>query len=93
MCNFSPVVRRDYRLGLPGPGFYREILNTDSEAYGGSNVGNAGGVHAEPVPSHGCGHSAAFTLPPLGVLWLATRLIRSPRRQPWFARRLGSICN
>ena len=72
ICNFSPVVRRGYRLGLPGPGFYREILNTDSEAYGGSNVGNAGGVHAEPVPSHGFSHSAAFILPPLGVLWLAT---------------------
>ena len=49
MCNFSPVVHRDYRLGLPGPGFYREIVNTDSEWYGGSNVGNDGGVQAEPV--------------------------------------------
>jgi 1,4-alpha-glucan branching enzyme len=71
LCNFSPVVRRNYRLGLPGPGFYREVLNTDSEVYGGSNVGNAGGVYAEPIPSHGFGQSAAFTLPPLGVLWLA----------------------
>ena len=62
----------DYRLGLPGPGFYREILNTDSEWYGGSNVGNDGGVHAEPVASHGWDYSAAFTLPPLAVIWLAT---------------------
>ncbi len=71
ICNFSPVVRHDHRLGLPGPGFYREILNTDSRWYGGSDVGNNGGVQAEPVPSHGFDHSAAFTLPPLGVVWLA----------------------
>jgi 1,4-alpha-glucan branching enzyme len=72
LCNFSPVVRYNYRLGLPGAGFYREVLNTDSEIYGGSNVGNAGGVYADPIPSHGFSHSAVFTLPPLGVLWLAT---------------------
>jgi 1,4-alpha-glucan branching enzyme len=71
ICNFSPEVRYGYRLGLPGPGFYREILNTDSQWYGGSNVGNNGGVDAEPVASHGFDYSAAFTLPPLGVLWLA----------------------
>jgi 1,4-alpha-glucan branching enzyme len=71
ICNFSPVVRRNHRFGLPGPGFYREILNTDSRWYGGSDVGNNGGVQAEPVPSHGFDHSAEFTLPPLGVLWLA----------------------
>ena len=70
ICNFSPVVRYDHRLGLPGPGFYREILNTDSHLYGGSNVGNGGGVHAQPIWSHGLDYSAAFTLPPLGVLWL-----------------------
>ena len=72
VCNFSPVVHRDYRLGLPGPGYYREIVNTDSEWYGGSNVGNDGGVQAEPVASHGWDYSAAFTLPPLAVIWLAT---------------------
>ncbi|HXR35413.1 MAG TPA: 1,4-alpha-glucan branching enzyme, partial [Candidatus Binataceae bacterium] len=72
VCNFSPVVHRDYRLGLPGPGYYREIVNTDSEWYGGSNAGNDGGVQAEPVASHGWDYSAAFTLPPLAVIWLAT---------------------
>ncbi|HEY2108201.1 MAG TPA: 1,4-alpha-glucan branching enzyme, partial [Candidatus Binataceae bacterium] len=70
LCNFSPVVRRNHRFGLPGPGFYREILNTDSRWYGGSDVGNNGGVEAEPVASHGFEHSAAFTLPPLAVVWL-----------------------
>jgi 1,4-alpha-glucan branching enzyme len=72
ICNFSPVVRRNHRLGLPGPGYYPEILNTDSGFYGGSNVGNNGGVQAEAVASHGWDHSAAFMLPPLGVLWLAS---------------------
>ncbi len=72
ICNFSPVVRRNHRFGLPGPGYYPEIINTDSSAYGGGNVGNEGGVQTEPIPSHGFDHSALFTLPPLGVLWLAT---------------------
>jgi 1,4-alpha-glucan branching enzyme len=72
ICNFSPVVRRNHRFGLPGPGYYPEILNTDSFAYSGSNVGNNGGVQAEPIPSHGWDYSAEFTLPPLGVLWLAS---------------------
>src|SRR5579875_1960516 len=71
ICNFSPVVRRNHRLGLPGPGYYAEILNSESGFYGGSNVGNNGGVQAEAIPSHGSAHSAAFTLPPLAVLWLA----------------------
>jgi 1,4-alpha-glucan branching enzyme len=71
ICNFAPVVRRNHRFGLPGPGYYQEILNTDSGFYGGSNVGNNGGVQAEPIASHGWDYSAAFTLPPLGVLWLA----------------------
>jgi 1,4-alpha-glucan branching enzyme len=72
ICNFAPVVRYNHRLGLPGPGYYREILNTDSEWYGGSNVGNNGGVQAEAVASHGSDYSAALTLPPLAVVWLAS---------------------
>jgi 1,4-alpha-glucan branching enzyme len=74
ICNFSPVVRRDYRLGLPEPGYYREILNTDAEYYGGGNVGNNGGVDSEPIPSHGLDQSAAFTLPPLAVVWFEAPL-------------------
>jgi 1,4-alpha-glucan branching enzyme len=69
VCNFSPVVRRNYRLGVPRPGRYREVLNTDSANWGGSNVGNAGGATAEPEASNGLPYSLSITLPPLGVLW------------------------
>jgi 1,4-alpha-glucan branching enzyme len=69
-CNFSPVPREGYRIGAPAPGEYREILNTDSELFGGSNFGNAGSLRAEAVPSHGFAHSITLRLPPLGVLWL-----------------------
>ncbi len=71
VANLSPVPRHNYRIGLPAPGRWREVLNTDSAAYGGSNTGNGGAVHAEPIPWHGRPCSAAMTLPPLGVLWLA----------------------
>ena len=67
--NFSPVVLHGYRVGLPRPGGYQEILNTDAAVYGGSNVGNMGGVKAEPFACHGQPCSALVTLPPLGYLW------------------------
>ena len=70
VCNFSPVVREGYRLGAPASGYYRELLNTDSELFGGSNVGNSGGVEAEGLPWHGLPHSIVLKLPPLAVLWL-----------------------
>ncbi len=70
ICNFSPVMRTDYRIGVPTSGYYREMLNTDAAVYGGSNKGNAGGVWAEPSPSHGFPFSLTLVLPPLGVLWL-----------------------
>jgi 1,4-alpha-glucan branching enzyme len=70
VCNLSPVVRERYRLGLPRAGRWREALNTDSALYGGSNIGNLGGVVAEARPWHGQEHSAEVTLPPLGVVWL-----------------------
>ena len=66
VCNFTPVVRRDYRLGVPGPGAWVERINTDSHFYGGSNVGNpCGQADAEPVPAHGQAWSVQLTLPPL----------------------------
>ena len=68
VCNFTPVPRNDYRIGVPRPGRYRERVNTDSTEYGGSGVGNAGEVHAEPHPMHGHHHSVRLRLPPLGVL-------------------------
>ena len=70
VCNFSPVPRPGYRLGLPLEGRWVEALNTDSAYYGGSDVGNLGGVAAEAKPWHEQPFSAELTLPPLGVVWL-----------------------
>jgi 1,4-alpha-glucan branching enzyme len=70
VCNFTPVPRVGYRVGVPVAGFYTEVLNTDGAVYGGSNLGNAGGVMSEPRPWHGQPHSVVLTLPPLGTLWL-----------------------
>jgi 1,4-alpha-glucan branching enzyme len=69
VCNFSPVERKDYRLGLPGPGWYREILNTDAGFYAGGNRGNGGAIWAEPVSRHSRQWSAKVTLPPHSTLW------------------------
>jgi 1,4-alpha-glucan branching enzyme len=69
-ANFSPVPRNHYRIGLPAPGRWAEILNSDAAIYGGSNLGNQGGVTAEPIPHHGQPYSAEMTLPPLAVIWL-----------------------
>jgi 1,4-alpha-glucan branching enzyme len=66
-CNFTPLVREFYRIGVPYPGFYHEILNTDSEWYGGGNVHNEGGRQTEEVPWHGHPHSLILTLPPLAT--------------------------
>ncbi|GDY33842.1 1,4-alpha-glucan branching protein GlgB [Gandjariella thermophila] len=70
VANFAGVPHHDYRVGLPQPGRWREILNTDAEDYGGSGVGNLGGVDAEEKPWHGRPYSAVLQLPPAGVLWL-----------------------
>jgi 1,4-alpha-glucan branching enzyme len=70
VCNFTPAPRPNYRIGVPLPGFYAERLNTDSAFYGGSNVGNGGGVMADPQGWHGRPHSIDLTLPPLGTLIL-----------------------
>ena len=70
VANNSPVVRAGYRVGLPRGGRWRELLNTDSRPYGGSDVGNPGSLEAEAVPWHEQQHSLALTLPPLGVVWL-----------------------
>lgn len=68
--NFTPVLRHDYRIGVPQPGFWREILNSDAEGYGGSGAGNLGGVDSAPAESHGHPHSISLTLPPLGMIVL-----------------------
>jgi 1,4-alpha-glucan branching enzyme len=70
VCNFTPVVRHNYRLGVPLSGIWTESLNTDSSVYGGSNVGNAGQVEASATPSHGQPASLELTLPPLATIIL-----------------------
>jgi 1,4-alpha-glucan branching enzyme len=67
-CNFTPVPRAYYRVGVPFGGYYREILNSDAERFGGSNVGNAGGIQAVEAEWHGRHFSLTITLPPLGVV-------------------------
>jgi 1,4-alpha-glucan branching enzyme len=73
VLNFTPVVRDNYRLGVPSGGFWKECLNSDAELYWGSNVGNNGGAYAEFVPMHGQPFSVSLTLPPMGALFLKGR--------------------
>ena len=67
-CNFTPVARKLYEVGVPEEGFYQEILNTDSELFGGSNLGNGGLVSSRPIAKHNRPNSIAITLPPLAVV-------------------------
>ena len=68
VLNMTPVPRDGYRVGVPKPGFYKEILNSDSSLYGGTDVGNIGGVQSQTTPMHGMENSVELTLPPLGML-------------------------
>ena len=70
VSNFTPVPRHGYRFGINQPGKWREILNTDSMHYHGSNTGNGGAVHSDEIASHGRQHSLSLTLPPLATIWL-----------------------
>jgi 1,4-alpha-glucan branching enzyme len=70
VCNFTPVPREGYRVGVPEGGRWQEVLNSDAHDYGGSGWGNYGGVLADPVPHHGRPYSLRLALPPLGVLFL-----------------------
>jgi 1,4-alpha-glucan branching enzyme len=70
VCNFTPVPRINYRLGVPSGGYWRELLNSDAKEYGGSGMGNAGGVAAEELPVHGRPFSLNLILPPLAALFL-----------------------
>jgi 1,4-alpha-glucan branching enzyme len=80
--NFTPVPRRNYRLGVDQSGYWPEILNSDASAFGGSGLGNQGGVAAEPHPSHGRPCSVNLTLPPLGALFLKAPGETSPTAGP-----------
>jgi len=70
VCNFTPVLRTNYIIGVPRAGYWREILNSDSLSYGGSGRGNLGGLETSPVASHGRFQSLALTLPPLSAVFL-----------------------
>jgi 1,4-alpha-glucan branching enzyme len=70
VCNFTPVPRHNYSVGVPQAGFWREIANSDARDYGGSGMGNLGGVPSQPVGAHGRLHSLTLTLPPLAILIL-----------------------
>ena len=70
-CNFTPVARHDYRLGVPIPGTWTELLNSDSAIYGGSGQGNLGAVASEGVAAHGHPQSLRITLPPLAIVFFA----------------------
>ena len=70
VSNFTPVPRHGYRFGVNQPGKWREVLNTDSMHYHGSNVGNGGAVHTDEISSHGRPQSLNLTLPPLSTIWL-----------------------
>ena len=70
-CNFTPIVRQGYRVGVPVAGGWRETLNGDAPFYGGSGVGNLGRVETTPEPWHGFEQSLAITLPPLAMVLFA----------------------
>lgn len=70
VCNFTPVVRHDYRFGVPQPGTYVEVLNSDDSRFGGSGVVNEGTFTAEDIPMHGMDQSLSLTLPPLAAIYI-----------------------
>ena len=76
-CNLTPVPRLQQRIGVPEGGRWRELANSDAAIYGGSGMGNLGGVDAEPVGAHGQAQSLALTLPPLAVVFLKPERLAS----------------
>jgi 1,4-alpha-glucan branching enzyme len=70
VCNFTPVPRHNYRLGVPRGGFWKEVLNSDARHYQGSGQGNMGGVEAAPIHSHGRSHTLSLTIPPLAAVFM-----------------------
>jgi 1,4-alpha-glucan branching enzyme len=72
ICNFTPVPRFGYQVGIPRAGHWRELLNSDAQDYGGSGLGNLGGVEADATSIHGRPFSLTVTLPPLSVVLFKT---------------------
>ena len=77
-CNLTPVVRHNYGFGVPEPGFYEAVFNSDAAAYGGSNVHNGHGVSSYPGALHGHGQSIHVSLPPLAVIVFRLRRPEPP---------------
>jgi 1,4-alpha-glucan branching enzyme len=84
VISFTPVVRANYAIGVPLGGRWTEVLNTDAEVYGGSGVGNLGGLDAKDEPHDGFAHRLEVTLPPLGSVFFL-----GP--EPWDGRAHGSV--
>jgi 1,4-alpha-glucan branching enzyme len=70
VSNMTPVPRPNYRIGVPRPGFWQEILNTNALIYGGDNMGNAGGALTEEIPAHHQSESVSLAIPPLSTILL-----------------------
>ena len=75
--NFTPVPREGYRIGVPIPGEYEEIFNSDSEHYAGANVGNGSGLGADSIPWQERDYSLLITIPPLGATFLRPKIIQA----------------
>jgi len=73
ICNFQPVTRENYRIGVPKYGIYEEALNSESEEFGGCGIVNSGDIHADDIPDHDLDYSITLTLPPLGVIYLTLK--------------------
>jgi 1,4-alpha-glucan branching enzyme len=93
VCNLTPAPRDHYRIGVPRPGFYKEIFNSDAGWYGGAEIGNQGGVYSKPEPSHGRAQSISVTVPPLATVCLkcvpgvtnptlSTEVVSRPAKKP-----------
>ena len=80
VCNFNPVLRKDYQMGVPNPGSYKEILNSDDKKYGGTGVTN-GTVKAKKGPMHGFDQHISLTLPPLSTIYLSVPAARKPKAE------------
>ena len=91
VINATPLVREPYRVGVPAPGFYKEILNTDAQTYGGGNVGNCGGLHTDAYACQGREYSLNLRLPPLSVVGLKL-ITEAPALAAAFSRRKGGGC-
>ena len=89
VCNFTPVVRHDYRIGVPKAGTYVEVFNSDAETFGGSNVINEGDFASKEKPMHGLDQSIVLTLPPLGVTYFRLKGAEDKKKVVTTSRNLG----